>query len=443
MTHFRRRLLFWSFFTSFFIIAPVLIFFALGYRYSTQRNAILKTGTLIASSLPRDAIVSIDGERVNGTTPLTARAITPGIYTVRFEKDGYLPWQKRLTVDANKATFAADIHLFPDTAAEAATEPAEFLSLAPTGDRALGVWLTNEKEELRFLALDVFPVAATPLVTPESRIATIAWRNDGQAALLTDTKGKSYLFDSTSPPLRLQALPAHSVESRLTWSPDGTMLLIEPSKVSVYSTTGSGRVLTSSNTPWRISDAARLPNGDLYSILTDETTSTLTVQHASSQTTSTAELAATNLHFRLATEKHIMTSDAAGQTEVFRVEKSSLAKLTSVAATSGSYNPITTTYLYSSGNAIWLYSLLADTRELLLRTSTAISAIAFVPDGSAILYADAAVHALEMDGRDTRNDVVLVPDSANAATCLTTTTGNRLYCTASAETKTILLSRPL
>ena len=57
----------------FILTAPVILLVANGYRYDFGQNRIIKTGTLVVRSAPRDAVVTLNHDGVSATTPVTKR----------------------------------------------------------------------------------------------------------------------------------------------------------------------------------------------------------------------------------------------------------------------------------------------------------------------------------------------------------------------------------
>jgi len=104
-----------GFILAFFVLGPILIFYASGYRYDLKRHKVLKTGTLMleAKNLKK-ADLLINGELYK--KPFSEKIyiynLLPGEYQIQLEKDGYHPWQKKLTINSSLTTFAKDIILF-------------------------------------------------------------------------------------------------------------------------------------------------------------------------------------------------------------------------------------------------------------------------------------------------------------------------------------------
>jgi hypothetical protein len=129
MTHKVRFTLFLFFIFLFFIIAPISVFYAAGYTINLTwplkfSNAIQKMGMFVFDTTPEGAKIYIDNEPVLPfldkflgnksflATPTKIKNIKPGNYQIKFEKDGYWPWEKQLEIISGKATNAEDVFLF-------------------------------------------------------------------------------------------------------------------------------------------------------------------------------------------------------------------------------------------------------------------------------------------------------------------------------------------
>ncbi len=96
----------------FFIITPIFIGLALGYRYNFVTRNIEKRGAFYLKSYPRNADIFIDNKKMRQKTPNQITNISSGSYTVTVAKEKYAPWQKKLPIYPGETTFAEDIVLF-------------------------------------------------------------------------------------------------------------------------------------------------------------------------------------------------------------------------------------------------------------------------------------------------------------------------------------------
>jgi len=96
---------------SFIVISTYIIsLIARGYRFSIKNGLILNpTGIISAISRPKGASVYID-EKLATATDDTIN-LPPGVYSLKIHKDGFLPWQKTITIKP-ETVYQADIQLF-------------------------------------------------------------------------------------------------------------------------------------------------------------------------------------------------------------------------------------------------------------------------------------------------------------------------------------------
>ncbi|PIR94220.1 hypothetical protein COT97_02555 [Candidatus Falkowbacteria bacterium CG10_big_fil_rev_8_21_14_0_10_39_11] len=106
-----RRFIALTFILAFVIIAPILIFYTAGYRYNPKKQQLATAGTLVIQTSPRAAVVSLNGQNAYNT-PIRLTDLSPQKYLINVTKDGYYPWKKTLSVNAQETTFAEDIILF-------------------------------------------------------------------------------------------------------------------------------------------------------------------------------------------------------------------------------------------------------------------------------------------------------------------------------------------
>lgn len=84
--------------------------YARGYRLSLEpRPSVRVTGLLSATSTPKSASVYLD-DRLTTATDDTI-SLPPGQYSVKIVKDGYLPWQKTITIKP-ETVFQTDARLY-------------------------------------------------------------------------------------------------------------------------------------------------------------------------------------------------------------------------------------------------------------------------------------------------------------------------------------------
>lgn len=113
-----RYLLLILFVIIFLVMAPLIIMYITGAGLPFQDRAPSGTGILDVKSLPNNAEVRLNGERV-GSTPTTTRFIRQGWHEVEVNAKGFRPWVKSLFIQAGQVTYAGSVnnvvHLLPES----------------------------------------------------------------------------------------------------------------------------------------------------------------------------------------------------------------------------------------------------------------------------------------------------------------------------------------
>lgn len=106
-----RSIIFWVFFLGSVPIAVLLISYASGFRFDRDTGTVIERAALSIETTPRDARISVSGTELDKKTPIV-HSLSPGMYTLRIEKDGYQPWEKEVTVRRGESELFSDILLF-------------------------------------------------------------------------------------------------------------------------------------------------------------------------------------------------------------------------------------------------------------------------------------------------------------------------------------------
>jgi len=101
-----RKVSFWVFTLLFIILTPTILFYSLGYKFNVQTQKFVKTGTISIVTHPEGAKVNLDNRNLEKTTPCILAELTPKIYTLLLEKDGYYTYKKTVEL---KPSFVSEI----------------------------------------------------------------------------------------------------------------------------------------------------------------------------------------------------------------------------------------------------------------------------------------------------------------------------------------------
>ncbi len=181
----------------FIIITPILIFYALGYRYNWTNHNIEKNGALYVKSYPRSAEIYVDNKKIKQKTPTQIVEISSGKYDVLVKKDKYVSWTKKLEVYSGETTFAEDIVLF------LADREKTYLSSGSS------VWLVNKQQNQYSFFDSENNLNITDIEQEKSQVAfkftdkyqLVDWSPNNQEILLS-IKNVYYLFNLDQKNLR-------------------------------------------------------------------------------------------------------------------------------------------------------------------------------------------------------------------------------------------------
>ncbi len=186
------------------VAAGVVIFLAKGYTFSPVEKRIVGTGIITVSSQPDSASVYVDGHLTTATNA-TISSLSPKQYSVRIVKEGFIPWEKQITVREGLVT-EVKVTLFP---AIPTIYPLTFTGVAnpvlsPDGDKLAyivrvgkkaGVWVwTMAKNQPIAFARSSEPHQITTSATADFSKATLRWSSDSKQVLAT-VGNNNYLLE--------------------------------------------------------------------------------------------------------------------------------------------------------------------------------------------------------------------------------------------------------
>jgi hypothetical protein len=98
--------------TFFIVLTPLILLYASGYRLDWTTKSLQRFGIIVLVSQPSSIQTFVNNEAIDRRSPVRIRDLAPGNYDIRIEKDGFIPWQKILEVEAEMVTKAEHIVLF-------------------------------------------------------------------------------------------------------------------------------------------------------------------------------------------------------------------------------------------------------------------------------------------------------------------------------------------
>lgn len=194
--------------------AGLAIFFARGYRLSTSEKRIVGTGIVNISSEPDAASVFVDGHLTTATNA-TISSLTPKTYSIKVQKEGFIPWEKSITVKEGLVTelkitlFPAIPTIYPLTVygvvnPTLSPDGSKLGFVVPAGKKAgIWVWTMVRNQPIAFVRSSEPHQIATGTTADFSK-ATLKWSPDSKQVLATvgneqsSSSSSNYLLESES-----------------------------------------------------------------------------------------------------------------------------------------------------------------------------------------------------------------------------------------------------
>jgi len=242
------------------VVAGIVILLAKGYTFSPKEKRIVGTGIITVSSEPDAASVYIDGHLTTATNA-TVPSLPPKDYSVKVVKEGFIPWEKQVSVKEGLVT-AIKITLFPAiptiypltfTGVDNATlspDGSKLAYIVPGSTKKGGIWVWTQmrNQPISFVRSSEPHQVAQNTITDFSK-ATLKWSADSKQVLADprditpllqatlkswdeDTQNKNALRVLAIKDINLRQIASGSANAR--WSPDETKFMVvnQPSAIS-------------------------------------------------------------------------------------------------------------------------------------------------------------------------------------------------------------------
>lgn len=184
-------------------LASIVGKYAKGYRFDPQTLKFVPNGILVVNATPSASEVYVDGE-FQTATDATIR-LAPGTYDVRVQKEGYIAWNKRLTIEKEVVT-EANVELFRSAPSLTAITFSGVVNPIPSDDHTRIAFSVppstdngQEKSGLWVMETSNLPLGFSRdpkrITDGDLTKATWQWSPNGNEILLTTNLG-SYVLNS-------------------------------------------------------------------------------------------------------------------------------------------------------------------------------------------------------------------------------------------------------
>jgi len=188
----------------FLVVSTFIILYALGFKYNWHKKIFEKTGNFYIKSYPKNADIFINNKKNKGKTPTQINRLLPDNYAVKVKKEGYLTWQKTLSVDPSSTTFIEDISLFKDNSKLQIISEGEFNDILQSPNKLFAILTKITELGTSLWLLDLNNSQLTelyqlknldPFIKPKTTFQLISWSNNDQKILIKEeNRNKFYIL---------------------------------------------------------------------------------------------------------------------------------------------------------------------------------------------------------------------------------------------------------
>lgn len=192
-------------------VASIAIFLAKGYTFSQKEKRVVGTGIITITSEPDAASVYIDGHLTTATNT-TISSLTPKDYSIKVVKEGFIPWEKKISVkeglvtDVKITLFPAIPTIYPLTFTGMANptlspDGAKLAYVVPSApatggiNKKAGIWVwTQMRNQPISFARSAEPHQIAQNTLADFSQATLRWSSDSKQVLAT-VGSNNYLLE--------------------------------------------------------------------------------------------------------------------------------------------------------------------------------------------------------------------------------------------------------
>jgi len=159
MTKRTRTILFISLAVLFCSIAPLVVFYSLGWRIDWETKKITQPGILYIKAYPKSTHIYINGKLKKKSDFFFNTALVnnlpPQKYNVEVKKQEFYTWQKTLEIKARQVTEAKNIILIPkNPVIKSLSKEIEDIFFSPNGKKAILKEMSGQNWSLKILDLN-------------------------------------------------------------------------------------------------------------------------------------------------------------------------------------------------------------------------------------------------------------------------------------------------
>lgn len=199
----------------FFVIAPVLVFYSMGYRLDFEKKKIVATGGIYVRTYPVADKIIIDSKISQKpgifANSIFVQSLLPKDHTVSINKNGYYNYFKTLPVLENQVTKLENITLIKKSLVYSElADKIDYFSITPNNQNVLGASANANTIIFNYFAISNPSQPKTFSITQAGKVSEIKWSDDSNKALIKIQNLAStfyYVFDSAAQKTTAARLP--------------------------------------------------------------------------------------------------------------------------------------------------------------------------------------------------------------------------------------------
>ncbi len=199
-----RHAFFALFVALFLLLSPLIVMYALGFRYDIKNGLLRETAAISIDIEPKNTTAYLNDLKIDdGSMPVRLKNITPGKYRLRLNVDGYYDFSKDVEAQTRQTVYIKEISLLKKNEPKLVAEDLpEILALSPDGARL--IYATQQKNLYKIYFLETAENKKRELSLSTKNAPQIFW---------SDNSEYFFVADGTAPFDMLTAFGADNLEA--------------------------------------------------------------------------------------------------------------------------------------------------------------------------------------------------------------------------------------
>ncbi len=272
-THQIRLIMLIIFLAAFFVISPIIILYTAGYRYDWQNGLLKETGAISIDVEPADAVVYLNGIKLQDKMPIRLNNIAPAKYSLRITMPGYYDWLKEIEVKNKQTNYTKEISLIKKNKPEilingkinnyAISHNGRFIIYNVQNNKNSNTWLWDNNSRKTTLL--------SGLNSPEP--ADIHWAEKNNYVLIGDSAlpySRLVIINAENPSKQIDLVKNNASIKKFEWANTTDPQLYFSTKENIFTyspTTAKSKIITKNiYIDWHVE------NGQLWTMQTETST---------------------------------------------------------------------------------------------------------------------------------------------------------------------------